>query len=102
MRLVYPAIFYPWDNGEGFTVEIPDLPGCMSAGDNLAEAILMGIDAASGWIRTSIEDGEKIPMASPIENIKPDDEIGIGFVSLLLLDTEEYAKKNNYQIPTHA
>lgn len=30
--------------------EIPDLPGCVTDGDSLVEAIDAGIDAASGWI----------------------------------------------------
>jgi len=38
MKLTYPAIFYPWDDGLGYTVEVPDLPGCVSEGATLAEA----------------------------------------------------------------
>jgi len=38
MKLTYPAIFYPWDDGFGYTVEVPDLPGCTSGGATLAEA----------------------------------------------------------------
>ena len=51
MKLTYPACFYPCEEKKGgFTVEVPDLPGCVSEGDTLAEAILMGTDAASGWV----------------------------------------------------
>ena len=46
MKLVYEAIFTPFEKGEGYTVEVPDLPGCVTEGDNLAEAIEMGQDAA--------------------------------------------------------
>ena len=102
MKLSYPAVFYPEDEGEAYTVVVPDLPGCMSCGDNLAEAILMGIDAASGWIRTSLEDGEDIPPPSPLESIKPDEEIGVGFVNWIALDIEAYAKKYGYPMPVHA
>ena len=49
MRLLYPAIFYPWSEKEGYTVIVPDLPGCVSEGDSLADAIIMATDAASGW-----------------------------------------------------
>lgn len=93
MELVYPAIFYPHDDNNGYTVEVPDLPGCVSEGDNLPETIAMGIDAASGWILGELEDGEKIPPASPIDKIHPDKEIGEGFVSLLPLDMDAYAAK---------
>jgi len=88
MRLTYPAIFYEGEGG--FTVEVPDLPGCVSEGDTLAEAILMGTDAASGWVLTELEDGRPAPASSPIKKIKP--EAG-GFVSMLVLDMDAYAEK---------
>lgn len=90
MRLTYPAVFYPWDNGGGYTVEVPDLPGCVSEGNSLAEAILMGTDAASGWVLTELEDGKPEPKASPIEDIHPEDG---GFISVLVLDMDAYAEK---------
>lgn len=45
MKLTYPAIFYPCEESSGYTVEVPDLPGCVSEGNSLAEAILMAEDA---------------------------------------------------------
>ena len=90
MKLTYPAIFYPWDDGGGYTVEVPDLPGCVSEGDSLAEAIFMGTDAASGWILTELEDGKPIPKASPIDAVSP--ETG-GFISMLMLDMDAYSEK---------
>jgi predicted RNase H-like HicB family nuclease len=88
MRLTYPAVFYEGDGG--FAVEVPDLPGCTSGGPTLAEAILMGTDAASGWVLTELEDGKAAPKASPIKKIKPD---AGGFVSMLVLDMDAYAEK---------
>lgn len=91
MKLTYPACFYPFENKKGgFTVEVPDLPGCVSEGDTLAEAILMGTDAASGWVLTELEEGKPIPQASPVESIIPDPD---GFVSVLVLDMDAYAEK---------
>ena len=74
----------------GYTVEVPDLPGCVSEGSTLAEAILMGTDAASGWVLDELEDGKPAPEASPLENIIPEDG---GFVSMLVLDMDAYAEK---------
>ena len=88
MKLTYPAIFYEGEGG--YAVEVPDLPGCVSGGDTLAEAIIMGTDAASGWVLTELEDGNPIPNASPIKAIKP--EKG-GFISMLVLDMDAYAEK---------
>jgi len=90
MKLTYPAVFYAWDDGSGYTVEVPDLPGCVSEGDTLAEAILMGVDAASGWVLDELEEGRPAPPASPIDTVTPDSG---GFVSLLALDMETYAAK---------
>lgn len=89
MKLVYPAVFYPCEEG-GYTVEVPDLPGCVSEGDTLAEAILMGEDAAAGWVLGELEEGNKAPAASQIGDIHHD---GGGFVSLLTLDMDAYAEK---------
>lgn len=92
-ELVYPAVFYPDPDSSAYAVTVPDLPGCTTGGDNLPEAIAMGIDAASGWILGELEDGKEIPPASPISKIHPDKEIGEGFVSLLALDMDTYAAK---------
>ena len=91
MRLTYPACFYPCVEGEGYTVVVPDLPGCVTEGDTLADAILMGTDAASGWVLDEMEDGKPIPPASRLEDIQPDEPDG--FVSLLVLDMDAYAEK---------
>ena len=88
MQLTYPAIFYEGEGG--YAVEVPDLPGCTSGGASLAEAIIMGTDAASGWVLTELEDGKPAPVASPIKAVKPDKG---GFVSMLVLDMDAYAEK---------
>ena len=91
MRLTYPACFYPDEERKGaYAVVVPDLPGCVSGGDTLAEAMVMGMDAASGWVLDELEDGKPAPPASPLESITP--EPG-GFVSMLVLDMDSYAEK---------
>jgi hypothetical protein len=93
MQLVYPAVFYPCEVNPGFTVVVPDLPGCVSEGSSLSEAIAMGSDAASGWVLDELEDGKEAPSASNFSDIHPDPDIGEGFVSLLSLDMDAYAAK---------
>ncbi len=91
MKLVYPACFYPCEEKPGaYTVIVPDLPGCVSEGDTLAEAVIMGTDAASGWVLDELEDGRAAPAATPLSAVKPDDG---GFVSMLVLDMDAYADK---------
>ncbi len=83
MKLLYPAIFTPFGDREGYTVVVPDLPGCVTEGDSLTEAIEMGADAASGWILGEIEEGSSFPAASNLKDIKTGDD---SFVSFLVLD----------------
>lgn len=91
MKYLYPAIFTPADEG-GYTVEFPDLQGCITEGDTIEEAFEMAIDAMSGWILTSLEDKEQLPEASSIDNI----EVEKGcLVNLVPTDLLEYRKKIN-------
>ena len=105
MKLLYPACFYPCEEKEGYTVVVPDLPGCVSEGDSLADAILMGTDAASGWLLDELEDGNPLPKATDVRNVHPDEG---GIVSLLVIDMDAYAEKygnasvrKNITIPTY-
>lgn len=93
MKLIYPAIFTPFDeDGEkGYVVVFPDLPGCSTGGDTIQEAMEMAADAAIGWILTSIEDGESLPPASDIQDIKPEEDGA--FVNLVALDIDAYTKQ---------
>ncbi len=89
-KLVYPAIFRPCEEHEGYTVTVPDLPGCVTEGKTLADAILMAEDAASGWVLDELEDGNAAPAASDLNAI----HAGTGeFVNLLVLDIDAYAEK---------
>ncbi len=91
MKLIYPAIFKPFtDQSGGYVVEFPDLPGCVTEGKDLEQAIEMGIDAASGWILGELEDGEKIPQASDYSELAV--EKGC-MINMLLLDLDAYEEK---------
>ena len=92
MKLIYPACFYPCEEG-GYTVVFPDLPGCVTEGDTLAEAMEMAVDASSGWLLTSVEENNQLPKASNIKSVIPD-EYENGFVSLIGVDLAEYSQKH--------
>lgn len=64
LSLKYAMSIYPEDDG-GYTVIIPDLPGCMSQGETLEEAIENINEARELWIETVYESGKKlIPLPS--------------------------------------
>ena len=91
MKLIYPAVFKPFSDGSGgFVVEFPDLPGCVTEGKDLQEAIEMGMDAACGWVLGELEDGEKVPKASAYQDIVIEAE---EIVNLLLLDIDAYSEQ---------
>lgn len=68
MKLAYIAVFMPCEEG-GYTVTVSDLPGCVTEGDDLAEALFMAEDAASGWVLGELEDGHGVPEAADMEEI---------------------------------
>ena len=90
MKLVYAAILTPCEPGNGYVVEVPDLPGCITEGDDLASAIEMGIDAASGWILGELEQGASFPSPSNPSDISVPEG---SFLNLLLLDMDSYAER---------
>lgn len=59
----YPFNVEPLKRGEGggFVVTFPDLPGCMSDGDTVEEAIRNSRDAFRVWMRTLVEEGKPLP-----------------------------------------
>lgn len=55
------------DEGTGYGVTVPDLPGCFSAGDTLDEAIASAHEAIACHIEGLLMDGLPIPDQEPIE-----------------------------------
>jgi len=58
-ELEYPAVIRPLsaEEGAGYLIEYPDLPGCRSDGETIAEAIANGADAIACWIAAMKADG---------------------------------------------
>ena len=52
------------EEGGGFLIEFPDLPGCMSDGETPEEAIANGKDAVESWIHAAKLHGDVIPEPS--------------------------------------
>ena len=63
LNLNYPVTLYPEEEG-GFTVEIVDLPGCLSQGETVEEAFKRIAEARELWIKSAYENGDPIPMPS--------------------------------------
>ncbi|MDR2179781.1 MAG: type II toxin-antitoxin system HicB family antitoxin [Synergistaceae bacterium] len=96
MEYVYPAVFHSNDD-ESYTITYPDLPGCISEGKSLGNALHMAASALNLWIAYLIEKREEIPAASRIEEVKVD----FGeFVNLIRVNVrDEHAVRRTVSIP---
>ncbi len=67
MALPYRIELIPDPNDGGWVVAIPDLPGCLSQGDTVEEAMEMIRDAQRGWLAVSLEKDAIIPAPQDID-----------------------------------
>lgn len=51
----------PADEGGGYLVTIPDLPGCMADGADINEAVSEARDAFKAWVSAELDDMGEIP-----------------------------------------
>jgi antitoxin HicB len=57
----YTIILYPDAEEGGYTVTVPALPGCITQGETIEEAIAMAKDAIQLYIETLLDDGLPVP-----------------------------------------
>jgi len=91
MQYVYPAVFIPEETESGivYNVGYPDIPGCLTFGESISNAIEMAREALAGCLTVMQQQNDPIPVPSPVASIHCTE----GFVSLIDLDMEEYRKR---------
>lgn len=68
LSLKYPMSVHPEAEG-GYTIIIPDLPGCMSQGETLEEAVNNINEARELWLETVyLSNKKEIPLPSKLIN----------------------------------
>ena len=87
-KICYPAVFQKEESG--YSVWIPDIPGCISQGDDFEEAVNYITEAIGICLEDSLENGEKMPAPSSPDAIQT--ERG-QFVSVVMFDPVEYQRK---------
>lgn len=93
---VYPAVFHP-NSDNSFTITYPDLPGCISEGKSLGNAMYMAQTSLTQWIEYLIDKKQSIPSASDLKSIVLSPE---EFVSLIRADIKDgRAVKRTVSIP---
>ena len=67
----YTVILEPDEEGNGYTVLVPALPGCITQGTTKEEALERAKEAITLYIETLKADGEPVPVETrPIEVLK--------------------------------
>ena len=66
----YLVAIAPGTETTAWSVIVPDLPSCFSAGDTLEEAMIQAEHAITGWIEAAIDNGQNIPAPSHIEALR--------------------------------
>ncbi len=89
-RLFYPAVFHTAEEG-GFWVTFPDIPECMTQGDNMQEAYEMAVDALGLSLTSREAEKEKIPKASSLDEVDAED----GTLVIVEFDMAEYRRRNS-------
>lgn len=68
MSYTYPAVFTQYDSDVG--IYFPDLDGCVSQGKDYLDAFKNAHEGLSLHLFGMIEDGEKLPAPSRLEDIE--------------------------------
>ena len=87
MKYLYTAVISPIEDSDAWAARVPDLPGCVTTGKDIPEAIDMITDAASLWLVVAEDKGMPIAPPTPQRDL----ECGDGSVfSLVQIDTIAY------------
>lgn len=67
MQMSYRMEFVEDSDEGGFAVSYPDLPGCITCGETLEDAMLNAVDAKKAWLEAALEEGIEIPEPDSLE-----------------------------------
>ena len=64
----YSVVLSPEPDGSAYNVTVPALPGCVTWGATIEQAVAMAQDAIALWLEDMAADGEEIPIevAAPV------------------------------------
>lgn len=102
-KLIYLAVFEPTE--KGYSVYFPDLPGCVSYGEDFEKAQKQATEALELHIYGMEKDGDEIPVPSKTPQVDPETASGylvspvIVFPDLIRNDLDNRAVKTNLTIP---
>jgi predicted RNase H-like HicB family nuclease len=101
-HMLFPIAIEVGDDTHAYSVVVPDIPGCFSAGDTLEEAIINAHEAIDLHLDCLSEDGVDIPVAQPIAHHQTNEEFEGWVWALVDIDITRYfgkAEKINITLP---
>lgn len=98
LNLTYLAVLEPGEDGS-YGISFPDLPGCFSLADNLAEAEQMAAEAAELHVYGMEKDGEAIP--EPSTSLPPEVTAGMVVMPVTLHPDMYRLKRDNERVKTN-
>ena len=93
---VYPAVFHANADGS-YTITYPDLPGCITEGKSLDNALAMAQDALTQWLSYLTDAKEPVPAASPLQAVRPEEGEFVNLIRATVRDNR--AVKRTVSIP---
>lgn len=91
MLVIYPAVFY--NDAGNIGVYFPDLPGCNTFGNDLADAFQMAEECLGSYAGACADGGIAMAAPSDIRDVRPDADTGCNaFVTYVSADLNEYRR----------
>ena len=90
-KLFYPALFHKAGEG-GFWVSFPDIPECLTQGDDMTQAYEMAVDALGLALTCREKEQQPIPNASDPTEITLETD---SFLVVIEFDMLAYKKRTN-------
>lgn len=81
----YPVVIHK-DRKSDYGVTVPDLPGCISAGTTIDDALAMAGEAIELHLEGLIEEGGVVPLPSTIETLKDNLDFADGTWAIVHVD----------------
>ncbi len=94
----YVALIHK-DKGTEYGVSFPDLPGCISAGTTIDEAIQMAREALALHLEGMIADGEVLPVPSGAEAIRANEDAADAILALVDVPDDAKVERINLTVP---
>jgi predicted RNase H-like HicB family nuclease len=73
---LFPALIHK-DKDSDYGISFPDVPGCVSAGGTIEEAVILGTEALQFHLDGLREEGGALPVPSAIESVERGDSCAV-------------------------